>query len=469
MEHLTKILRQWLAPIQKDLPDLYLVGGAVRDHILSRISKDIDLVCHDAENVARKLASAQNATVVPFEKKADEPCFRIAARHDPGLFIDITPIRGGSVFTDLERRDFTINAIAIQVKKGGVLGHIIDPLNGADDIKHGVIRTTGPDVFTADPLRILRAVRFSAKLGFTVKDTTTALMKANASLLKDVAAERILVELIEIFKTGQSAFFVGMMDNLGILEIIFPEIMAMKGSSQNYYHHLDVWNHSLVVLEHCEYIVNHLNVFFGSACEKVSENLESGNRLPLLKLGAMLHDVGKPVTRFKNKHTGRINFHGHDREGGEIVAAIVQRLRMSRQDQEFVHTLATEHMNILRLFFNKADHDSKLLWFRKMTDNSIPAIIMGMADIKGTSGPASDSETKERHIRWSADMVEAYYGTIKEHLEQNDLISGKDLIAEGMLPGPEMGSILRKVRKAQDLGRIVNREEALVMAKKLRV
>ncbi len=468
MEHLTEILRQWLAPLQKELPDLYLVGGAVRDHILSRTSKDIDLVCHDAENVARKLASAKNATVVPFEKKADEPCFRIAAKHDPGLFIDITPIRGGSVFTDLERRDFTINAIAIRIKHGGIFGDIIDPLNGADDIKQGLIRITGPDVFIADPLRILRGIRFAAKLDFTLEDTTIAAMKANTHLLKDVAAERILAELIEIFKTRQSSPFVRMMDNLGILEIIFPEIMAMKGSTQNHYHHLDVWNHSLAVLEHCEYIVNHLNAFFGPVCEKVSENLKSDNRLPLLKLAAMLHDVGKPGTRSENKSTERITFHGHDWKGGEIVGVIVQRLKMSRRDQEFVHTLATEHMSILRLFFYNADYDSQLLWFRKMMDNSIPAAILGMADIKGTSGPASDNVTKERHVRWSVNMVEEYYEKIKEQLERDDFISGKDLIAEGMEPGPEMGSILRRVRKAQDLGRIADHEEALIMAKKLK-
>ncbi len=467
MNHITKMLRDWLTPLQGDQTPLWVVGGAVRDHLLSRVPKDIDLMCHDAQVMAEKLAAAKDAAVVPFRKKADEPCFRVADRKSPDSFIDIVPMRGDTVAADLGHRDFTINAIAIRVEQGKNLGDVIDPLNGVRDLEQGLIRMTGPDVFSADPLRILRAVRFAAMLDFTIEEATLAAMRRHFTLIQNTAAERILAELLEIFRTGRSTFFVRLMDDLGILDVIFPEIRAMKGCTQNTYHHTDVWNHSLMVLEICEYVVNHLQEFFGSVTEDVADNLKPGNRIPLLKLSAMLHDVGKPMTRGVKEDTGRITFYGHDKEGAEIVSQITQRLRMSSRDQEFVRTMVAEHLNVLSLFFYKVRPTTRMRWFRKLKDDCIPIIIMGIGDIKSTLGPASTEERREHHLQWSQNMAMTYYGKIKKQLERHNLITGKDQIDMGMSPGPEMGSILRKIREAQDAGLIINREEAMAMVKAL--
>lgn len=464
MDYITKNLKDWLGPLRGEWPPLYMVGGAVRDHFLSRTPKDIDLMCQSPEELARRIAAVRNAAVVPFQKKADEPCFRVADRKHPGSFIDIALMRGDTVFEDLSRRDFTINAAAIRVKQGGELGEVIDPLNGTSDMKQGVIRMTCPEAFLSDPLRILRAVRFAASLGFTIDKPTLAAMETHVRQIEKTASERVLVELLEVFRAEQSAGFVRMMDDLGLLNIIFPEIIPLKECTQNTYHHLNVWDHSMLVLNNCEHTLNHLQDIFGTVAAQVSENLTPHNRVPLLKLTALLHDVGKPKTWAVKEDSGRITFYGHDKEGAEMVSEIAERLRMSNRDHDFIHTLVAEHLHILNLFFNKAKPSTRMRWFRKLTDDCIPIIILGMADIGSTLGPASSQERIDAYHGWSVKTVEAYYGKIKKQLERRDLINGKDLIDRGMAPGPEMGRVLREVREAQDTGQIRNREEALALA-----
>lgn len=213
---------------------------------------------------------------------------------------------------------FTINAAAIQVKQGGELGEVTDPLNGASDMKQGIVRMTSPEAFLSDPLRILRAVRFAASLGFSIDKATLTAMKTHVKQIENTASERVLVELLEIFRTERSAGFVRMMDDLGLLNIILPEIIPLKGCTQNTYHHLNVWDHSLLVLENCEHILNHLQNIFGAVTPRVSDNLKLHNRIPLLKLTALLHDVGKPKTWAVKEDSGRITFYGHDKEGPKL-------------------------------------------------------------------------------------------------------------------------------------------------------
>lgn len=463
MDQISATLRQWLNPVRGLWPDVYMVGGAVRDYLLSRAPKDIDLMCRDAEGLAKQIARTRDAAVVPFLKKADEPCFRVAHRGNPDSFIDIARMRGETLEDDLKRRDFTINAMAIKVESGGILGDVTDPLNGTGDMKERIIRITGPAAIPSDPLRILRALRFAAKFDFTIEAGTLAAMKSHSRLISETAPERIMNELTEIFRTGKSASFIRLMDDLEVLGIIFPEIIPMKACQQNGYHHLDVWGHSMLALENCESLLNNAGEFFEPVTEQIRENLNTGNRLPLLKLTAMLHDVGKPATRGE-RDDGRITFHGHDKAGAEIISAIAERMRMSNQDHDFVHTVTAEHLNVLNLFFSGAKPSTRMRWFRKLKEDSIPVIIHGMADIKASRGPLSTEKRIEDHTAWSKAQIIKYYQKIKPQLERKDLVNGNDLIAIGMKPGPEIGKLLRKIRNAQDTGQVKTREEAMAMA-----
>ncbi len=463
-----KILKEWLSRLDGELPEVYLVGGVVRDMLLSRPPRDIDLMTRDAESFAKKLAATRDAVVVPFEKKADEPCYRVIVRQHRESFIDIVSMRGDTVSDDLERRDFTVNAIAVRIESGGASGKIIDPLNGRGDLAQRIIRAAGAYAFVSDPLRILRALRFAAELGFTIEDSTLAMMKSHAELLKHTASERIFAELLKIFAAENTGGFVRMMDRLGILSLIFPEIVAMKGCTQNSHHHLDVWSHSLLVLENCEHILTHLEDFFGQGYDKISENLKKDeNRIALLKLTAMLHDAGKPLTSAVEKETGRITFYGHDKAGAEIVSGTARRLRMSGKDQAFIQRLVAEHLHILNLSRPEVRPGTRLRLFRNLGDDVIPLIIHGMADINSTLGPDSDALEREAYLEWAKATVIEYYEHTKAQLESPNFVTGNDLIALGMSPGPEMGRMLREIREAQDTNTVRDREEALSLAKSL--
>ena len=462
-------LKNWLSCKDIEIPQLYLVGGTVRDLLLSFTPKDIDLACKDAREFAGTLARCKNAAFVPMEKKPDEPCFRVVDRDKSDNFLDIAEMRGDNIYEDLDRRDFTIDAIAIEIKEDGSLGKIIDPLKGADDIAKRTLKMVNDKSIVSDPLRILRAVRLAASLNFIIDESTLGEMKHRAALLKDISAERITAELLLILKNPRSSFYFRHMDELGILDIIFPEIKAMKGCPQNGFHHMNVWEHSLLAVEHTEDIINNLACYFGERGIDIANNLDSDNRLSLLKLSALLHDVGKPATSVVNPDTGRITFYHHDKEGARLINLIAARLKMSNRYRDFMVLLVGEHLHALNLVSGDVKATTKMKWFRKMGDDSVPAIILSMADTMSILGPDATEEYRERHINWSKQSVRDFYERIKAQIESPALITGNDLMAFGMKPGPEIGRILAEVRSAQDSGKITSREEALELAKKLLV
>ena len=225
-------LHRWLGPLGLGTPPLYLIGGAVRDHLLGRESKDIDLMCADPEGLANALQSVHDIALVPFLNKPDAACLRAVNRADTDDFLDLVPIHGSGVEDDLSRRDFTINAMAIAVGAGGALGKLIDPLGGQQDLRDRRIRAAGPDALLNDPLRIIRAVRFCAELGFELDPATRQLMSDAAPGIAAVAAERIVRELILTLKQPVSARHIRLLDDTGALQVVFPEISPMKGCSK---------------------------------------------------------------------------------------------------------------------------------------------------------------------------------------------------------------------------------------------
>ncbi len=450
-----------------ELPTLYMVGGAVRDHLLCRPCEDIDLICRDAKKFAKKVAEKNGAAFVPFEKRAGEPCYRVVDRRDSS-FVDFSIVRGGSLNKDLALRDFTINAMAAEVEKGGKIGRIVDPLDGAGDLERKRIKTCGPEAFVNDPLRILRAVRFAAQLDFEIAPDTLDEMRFHSSKLTSVSSERIMAELFKIFGVDRSVGFVGILDEAGVLEAIFPETIPMKGCEQNGYHHLDVWDHCLSTLENIEELLLDPEKHFGKVGKKVRENLDANCRKPLLKMAALFHDAGKPSTRRFDERKNRATFHGHEQAGAAIVADISERMRMSGKDGAFLETMTAEHLHVLNLTFPEVKNSTKMRWFRKMKDDCVPAAILAMADAMSKKGELSEAEAQESKIERLRDLAAEYYSLGEQRVfEREPLLNGHDLIRMGASPGPEIGRVLERVRDARDEGSLSNREEALEFAKKL--
>jgi len=284
----------------------------------------------------------------------------------------------------------------------------------------------------------------------------------------------------------------------------------MKGCTQNAFHHKDVWEHSLLTMENCESSLNDISRAFTNSVDivchpefisgtqtlpgqeipkhvrddrngkhdkendreavfpdDVTMNLGRDNRLPFTKLAALLHDIGKPACREVKPDTGRITFYGHDEKGTGLMDVIAERLRMSNRDRDFLKLLIAEHLHVLSLAKHGVKPATMMKWFRKMKDDAVPSVIVAMADVKSTLGPDSSTEEREYFHRWSTETIKDYYEVIKNRLERRDLITGRDLIALGMEPGPEMGRILEQIRSAQDTGEVNNSDEALAMAREL--
>ncbi len=464
MSRLVSILRRWLEPLGAGLPAVYLVGGAVRDHLLGRESKDIDLMCADPQVLAHALGSVHDAALVPFLNKPDTPCLRVVNRSDTEDFLDLVPIHGSGVEDDLSRRDFTINAMAIVVGAGGALGELIDPLGGRRDLRDRLIRAAGPDAMTSDPLRVIRAARFSAELGFEIDAATRQLMANAADRVAAIAAERIVRELFLTLKQPDSAPLVRVLDVTSALQAVFPEITPMRGCSQNEHHHLNVWGHSLEALEKLEGLLASLTDQFEPVAGRLRANLERENRLPVLKLATLFHDAGKPESRSVAPETGRVTFYGHDAAGSRIAEAIAARLKFSARDQELFRRLIGEHMHTIGLPGPDVRPGTILRWFRRLGEDMVVLLLLGMADVMATAGPASRKVERERQLRWCRETIRLYYTEIKDRLERKPLVGGRDLMAIGIPPGPGMGTILEAVRAAQDDGAVQNRDEALALA-----
>lgn len=458
----------------RDNVSLYLVGGTVRDIILKRPIVDLDFaVSSNAMDFAYKFAELSDAVCVPLDEKHD-----ISRLIFPNgyFYMDFSGIRGTDIITDLVARDFTINAMAIDASQ--ILNNqdleVIDPTNGTKDLNSRLIKPASSQSIIDDPIRMMRAYRFAASLGFIVHDTTLDLIRESLVLLDSVSMERIRDELFKILSVDNSIRYLREMDNVGLLERIFPEIIPMKGMEQNEYHHLDVWDHSLLTLEYFE------ENPVPDSLEDYKQELEGylqyepvigRQRLSLLKLAALLHDIGKPHVRTMDKD-GRIRFFNHNRKGAEIFLNIGSRLKLANREILFISKIIGDHMYPLGLsvFFRKPrttkDKNRIIRRFIRKADSELLGILLlSYADLQATQGEwrkHDDLEKLSEAIENTADMY------FQETAFQPRLINGNDIMEEFKIPAsPIIGRLLKQVTDAQVNGKISTRDDAMEMVKNI--
>ncbi|MBN2410389.1 HD domain-containing protein [candidate division KSB1 bacterium] len=426
---------------------IYTVGGFVRDYILGHTSKDIDFVLEgDGPKYAKKLAKAlgvKNLTVykkfgTAMIKYQDRVLEFVGARKESYRENSRKPeVTSTDILTDLARRDFTVNAIAISLNEDSP-GKVIDPYQGQKDIKRKIIRTPlDPEkTFFDDPLRIMRAVRFACQLDFKIDDKTMQGLNSERERLKIISQERITDELLKILASDKPSLGFQIMDKCGILPIILPEIAALKGIDQIGKHsHKDVFYHTIQVIDNVAQVSRDIN----------------------LRLVALFHDVAKPATKQYKPKIGW-TFHGHDDLGARMLPEIFKRLKLSNDMLKYTEKLVRLHLRPIHL----AEEG--------VTDSAIRRLIFD-----------AGQKVDDLLMFCRADITSANPKRVKQHLSNFDYVverikqvEEKDRLREfqppvdgneimdtfNLQPGPAVGKLKKAIEEAILNGEIPNEHDA---------
>lgn len=428
-----RLAHQTIARLRSAGHQAYLVGGCVRDVLMGAKPKDYDIAT-DARpdrimdlfpNSGRVGAHFGVVLVRDIFAQVEVATFRSDQEYEDGRRPSAVRFETDAR-QDVLRRDFTVNGLLMDADSRTVLDYV----DGRADIAARVIRAIGePEArFQEDHLRLLRAVRFAARLGFAIEPCTFAAMKRHHALARRVSAERVRDELARILTEGGARYGFELLDASGLLAEVLPEVAAMKGVAQppEYHPEGDVWTHTLMLLEQ----LDHPTL--------------------TLALGALLHDAGKPPTF---RMAERIRFDGHVEAGVEIANTILNRLRFSRDVAAQVEALVANHMK-----FKDVPHmkESTLKRFLRMPEFA-EHLELHRLDVMASNRRLGSYDLVKRKLAEFPD----------EHLKPPHLLTGADLIAAGYTPGPRFSRILAAVEDAQLEGRIHTAGEALEMVREI--
>jgi tRNA nucleotidyltransferase/poly(A) polymerase len=449
--------------------EAWLVGGAVRDHLLGRDTDDFDIALpSDRRIAARALARATGGAA--FELSGAFGAWRVVG---PGQAwqVDLVTLHGDGIAADLAHRDFTINAMAEPLAGG----ELLDPHGGRADLGARRLRMVSPDALAQDPLRTLRAVRQAVELDLEIEPETLAAVSEHASGLQRVAPERVFAELKRVIGAGAPAEVrrgLALMDAHGITAAVLPELLPLRGIDQSVYHHADVHEHTLEALDALiELEREPAAAGLGELAEPVrawlaqplSDELTRGGAL---RWAALLHDVAKPHTRVELEG-GRVGFPGHDSEGADVARAVLRRLRASERLVEYVAALIRHHLR-LGFLVHERPLDRRAVWryLRATAPHAVDVTLLTVADRLATRGRNAEPAIAA-HLELARDMLSAAFAE-QAAGRRAPLVRGDELARElGIEPGPALGELLAALEEERYAGEIATREDALRRAREL--
>lgn len=466
-------VRSLLIALNRAARGAFLVGGAVRDRVMGRGHRnELDLAvdgdaCVLAERAAR--TAGHGVAFVPLDCGRGQARL-VCGRFPEAITIDVSSFRRPTIAEDLRARDFTINALAIELDDllAGRSPHLLDPTDGLGDIESGVVRACFSGTFIEDPLRILRAFRFNAELGFRIHDETLELIPATVPVLAGVAGERIRDELVAILSAGHSIESLREMDRLGVLDALFPDLAPMRGLDQNPHHHLDVWCHTLEAVNQLEVLVEHAADRFGDLADTMlaylnEEPVNGRPKAALLKLALLFHDAGKPHTMSVDL-AGRVRFFGHEKVSLEIFRKAGERLRLSGREMRLVGDLVAGHMRPMIFTLDRPTPRAVFRLHRRFGGDTMGLALIFLADLAASRGPARPPGTYHHAFQYAVSALRACFEREREPV--HPLLTGRDLIERfGLRPGPLVGGILKKLAVLQATGEITTTEQAAEMVR----
>jgi len=455
------VARQALAGTQA-----WLVGGAVRDRLLGRATDDVDLaVAGDVEAAARTLARAARAAV--FSLSEDFGAWRVVARGGAWQ-ADLSPLYGETIEQDLAKRDFTLNAIAEPLSGGDP----VDPTGGREDLAAGRLRMVSPAAFDADPLRVLRLPRFACELGLAAEPATVAAAAERAAGLARVAAERVFAEMKRIVASPDPLAGIELMERVGAVDAVLPELAALAGVEQSHYHHLDVYQHTLAVLAEAVALERDPAAVFGAEqgaavaallAEPLADELTRGDAL---RWGALLHDIAKPQTRAVMPD-GRVSFWHHDSQGADVARGILARLHASERLRAHVAALTRHHLRPGFLVRERPlPPRVEYRYLKACEPVEVDVTLLSVADRLATRGRRAE-EAIAKHLQLVRELLDPALAW-REHGPPAPLVRGDELAdALGIARGPQLGTLLAGLEEATYAGEVATREQAVAYARTL--
>jgi poly(A) polymerase len=445
-----------LAPV----PDAWLVGGSVRDLLLGREVVDVDLVVErDPAAAARTLARSHGGA--PFALSERHGAWRVVR---DGRTVDITRSRG-TLADDLGMRDFTINAMAVPLAGGDVL----DPHGGRADLEAARMRVVSDAVFADDPLRLLRLARLAHELGFAVDPESERLARRDAHLADRPSGERVLVEMRRLLEPDRPDDAIRLLERLGVLDVVLPEAAAMRGVEQSPFHHLDVFDHTLQVLDAAADIGDHPEHYLGDAAPPVRAALANDvgagftGRIGL-RLAALFHDIAKPATRVAGDD-GRVSFMGHDDRGAATAEAVLTRWRAPNALIRFCRVLVAEHLRLGFLVRERPfDRRTAYRYARATEPHVLESIVLSLADRIATRGVRARQAYVRRHAEAAVELIRLVTELAGEHREP--LLRGDEIAALTGAAGPRIGELVAMLAEEQAAGGVTTREEAEALVRR---
>ncbi|HTP00943.1 MAG TPA: HD domain-containing protein [Anaerolineales bacterium] len=501
------------------LPDqeIYLVGGAVRDALLGKTSHDLDFaVPRNAIPLARRVADALRGDFYILDESFDtarvivraispgELALTQGATMEPPAgrdFLDFASYRSAkgpsgsathrpeTLEADLRGRDFTVNAMAYDVRNGTIL----DPFAGAADLRARIIRAVTNTALEDDPIRILRGVRLAAALDFKIDPSTRRAMKASAHLLPAISPERQRDELFRMLDGPRPDASLRAVEMLGVFPYLLPELAAMKGVGQSAPHVADVWEHTLGVIRQLDDILaalalsrsaedngdlftGMLSLRLGRYREQFAQHFAMAlnpdrSLRALLFLAALYHDVAKPATKTVEA-SGRIRFFGHDADGAEAAARRGRAFNLSNGEVERLQRIIANHMRF-HFHVNRLEVEGKqpsrraiYRFFRDSGSAGVDLVLLGLADLRGTRGHLLTEATWASGLEIARLFLENYWEKPEESISPPRLLNGNELMHEMELsPGPVVGQLLNAIEEAQAMGQLGSRDQAITFAR----
>ena len=480
---------------------VYLVGGAIRDAALGRPVADLDLACVGARSLAAAVARSFKGTLVTLD--ADNSVYRLVlppARGRGLKQIDVAEIQGRDILEDLRRRDFTLNAAALELRAGLKTAlpesAFLDPRGGFADLARGVLRVEDDKPFKDDPLRLLRAFRIAAQLGLTIDPATLALIRKHRRLVREPAGERVQSELLALLAVPGSSARLAEMDGCGLLTEVFADLEPARRCAEDYYGPGGVMKHSLDVCARTDFLLTNFRKIYPDLGRAFEEHLaaRASGGIPeraVLMLAALLHDVAKPETA--RTIDGRLRFFEHDVKGAERAAKILRDLRFSREHIDTVAEIVRHHLRPGHLAAGPGPVTDKAVYrfFRDLGVRAPSLLVVCWGDhasymtearlarllkIACATPPRGslarirpeDARKTVRHIQLVSLLLRRFFDQDRAPVPARLLDGGEIMKALKLPPGPKIGDILERLREAQAEGKVADRAQALAFVARLK-